>query len=349
MSKKPGFAQSLKEEIGKITSSIREMVDRNSGLREQEFYSLLANPSSEELHVSDVPSDSNVSFYHDKLEEYCEIGRQHKIVHCIYAGDVDNITGEPLALARVPGLGISLLAIKILQTPIGMRTLVVVPPHLRQRFEDHVACLSADNEGTVTIIEQDSVYLLTPDYRLVNGELLSCGSGGCLAAVTRNGVLTELLEQGIQYIYFTDVRNVLATPSYEILGHHVKHGSKITFEVVRRQEEQKGSVLVDSENGINLVDPVRLNIRDLSPYSWGGTGSMIMGLDADVSADLLHWRRVRRVHKNYVTVCYQRFLEELSEAFTSSFVGIARSERFLQVNHPGEMEEVSRRITIKFT
>ena len=342
-----GFIQNLTKDISTLPQSIRGMVESHSGLLEKEFYSLLSNPSSEELHISDVPSDSSVSFYHDKLEEYADIGRQHKIVHCIYAGELDSISGEPLALARVPGLGISLLAIKILQTPIGVRTLVVVPPHLRQIFEDHVACLGADNQGTVNIVEQDSVYLLTPDYRLVKDELNGCGSGGCLAALSKNGVLKELVEQGTQYIYFTDVRNVLATPSYEILGHHIKHGSKLTFEVVRRKEEQKGSVLVDSENGINLVDPVRLNIQDFSPYSWGGTGSMIMGTDVDVSAALPRWRRVRRVHKNYVTVCYQRFLEELSEAFTSSFVGIARNERFLKVDSPRDMEEVSKRITIK--
>ena len=347
MTKLFGFIQNLTKDIGVLSRSIREMVESPSGLREQEFYSLLANPCSEELHISEVPLDSNVSFYHDKLEEYADIGRQHKIVHCIYAGELDSITGEPRALARVPGLGISLLAIKILQTPIGVRTLVVVPPHLRQKFEDHVACLGADNQGTVTIIEQDSVYLLTPDYRLIKDELVSCGSGGCLAALSRDGVLAGLLEQGIQYVYFTDVRNVLATPSYEILGHHIKHGSKLTFEVVRRHEEQRGSVLVDSENGINLADPVRLNTQDLSPYTWGGTGSMIMGTDVDISSALPRWRRVRRVHKNYVTVCYQRFMEELSEAFTSSFVGVARNERFLQVNHPGDMEEVSKRITIK--
>jgi len=349
MNRQPGFIQALRRDIERGSDSIRSLVDRPGGLRDEEFFSLLLNPDDGELRVADVPNDMNVSFYHDRIDEYAELGRQQKIVHCIYAGETDTITGEPKALLRVPGLGISLLAIKLLQTPKGVKTVVVVPPHLKTRFEDHVSSLFRDSLDDVSIIQQDSVYLLTPDYRLVKDELIGCGSGGCISALLRDGLFKGLAEAGNKFVYVTDVSNVFAGPSHEIIGHHAKHGSKLTFEVVRRVNSESGCVLVESENGINLVHPTRMVSIDLTDHSWMGTGSVIVSTDIDLMAFVPSWRRVRRVHKNYITVCYQRFLEELSEAYTSSYVGVARDERFLPVSNAGDMQEISKRLTIKFS
>lgn len=349
MNRQPGFIQNLRKDIERVSDSIRTMVDRHGGLREENFFSLLMNPNGDELRSVDVPNDMNVSFYHDKIEEYSELGKGQKFVHCIYAGETDVFAGNPKALLRVPGLGISLLAIKLLQTPKGVKTAVIVPPHLKSQFEDHVSSLFMDNFDDISIIEQDSVYLLTPDYRLVKDELISCGSGGCISALIRDGFLQKLSADGTDLLYVTDVCNVFSTPSDEIMGHHVKHGSKITFEVVRKMPDEHGSVLVDSENGINLVNPVRVGTAELSEHSWMGTGAVVVNTNLDLSSALPLWRRVRRVHKNYITVCYQRFLEELSEAYTASYVGVARDERFLTVSNTRDMEEISKRLTIKFS
>lgn len=347
--KNPGFVESLRTEISRNSDSIRRIVDRQGGLREEELFSLLCTPRDDGLQVFGAPGNNDVSFYHDDLEGYGFLGSQQKFAHCIYAGDVDPSTGEPKALMRVPGLGISLLAIKLLQTPKGCRTWVVAPPHNKEKLQNHLSMLSSSELEDVILLEQDSVYMLTPDYRLVKDELSSCGTGGVVSSLLRGDHYNRFVQDGGKYIYVTDVSNVLATPSLEVLGHHAKHHSKVTFEVVRRNEEEFRSLLVDTENGIVLADRSRLVDVDTSDHHWTGTGSVILSTELDLVAALPPWRRVRRVHKNYLTVLYQRFLEELSEAYTSSFVGVARDERFFLVDSLKDLEEISKRVTIKFT
>lgn len=346
--KQPGFLEVLRNEISRNSDSIRKMVDRKGGLREEELFSLLRFPKDDNHQFVSVPMDSNVSFYHDDLEGYGSLGTQQKFVHCIYAGDVDPSTGEPKALMRVPGLGISLLAIKLLQTPKGCPIWVVVPPHFKEKISQHLSMLCGLELEDVLLVEQDSVYMLTPDYRLIKDELSSCGTGGIISALLRGNHYSSFVEDGGSYVYVTDVSNVLATPSLEVLGHHVKHHSRATFEVVRRNSNEIRSPLVETENGINLSDLSRLVDIDTSELHWGGTGSVILSTDLDLEAALPPWRRVKSTYKNYLTVRYQRFLEELSEAYTSSFVGVARDERFFWVNSLSDLEEISKRVTIKF-
>lgn len=346
--KQPGFIEVLRKEISRNCDSIRQLVNRKGGLQEEELFSLLCFPKDTNHQFVEVAKDTNVSFYHDDLEGYESLGSQQSFVHCIYAGDVEPTTGEPKALMRVPGLGISLLAIKLLQTPRGCQTWVVTPPHFKERIAGHLSMLCGFDLGNILLIEQDSVYMLTPDYRLIKDELSPCGTGGVVSSLLRGDHYNNFVQDGGKYVYVTDVSNVLATPSLEILGHHVKHNSKVTFEVVRRIEEEARNLLVNTEHGVNLVDQSRLLDFDTSAHLWGGTGSVILSTDLDLEAALPPWRRVRSTYKNYLTVRYQRFLEELSEAYTSSFVGVARDERFFWVDSLKDLEEISRRVTIKF-
>lgn len=349
MIKQPGFIENLRKDLENNSDSIRKLINRAGGLSEQQLLSLLQDPQGQELQSVEVPADTEVSFYHDDLLGYEELGRQQSYVHCIYAGEVDPIRGTPKALTRVTGLGMSLLTIKLLQTPRSCETWIVVPPHFKNQIEDHISSLAFDELHTPIVIEQDSTYMLTPDYRLVKHELASCGSGGILAAMQRSGCLKNFSSNGGKYVYVTNVANVLATPSLEILGHHAKHGAKVTFEVVRRNQSDHGSILVESENGLNLVDPIRLPNVNLTEYTWQGVGSLVFDANIDISAILPAWRRVRRVYKNYLTVRYERFLEELSEAYTTNYVGVARNERFLRADLSTEMEEISKRLVVKFS
>lgn len=346
--KQPGFLEALRVDISRSCDSIRNLVDREGGLREEELFSLLSFPKDDNHQIVETPEDTNVSFYHDDLEGYGLLGSQQKFAHCVYAGDFDQPTGEPKALMRVPGLGISLLAIKLLQTPRGCRTWVVVPPHFREKIENHLSMLCGPDMDKVSIIEQDSVYMLTPDYRLVKGELSSCGTGGVVAALLRGDQYNNFVKDGGKYVYVTNVSNVLATPNLELLGHHVKHGSKVTFEVVRRTEDEGRNLLVETENGVNLVDSSRMLNVETSGFHWSGTGSAILSTELNLEAALPPWRRVKSTYKNHLTVRYQRFLEELSEAYTTSFVGVARCERFFWIDSLRDLEEVSKRVTITF-
>jgi len=343
--KLPGFILKLQEDLNKIPEAIRRRVNSPGGLSESELTSLLLSPVDHTLSAPQPPDDGKVAFYHGCFEDYSQIGTQaihsKSVAYCILAGGLGTRVGEPKALLRVPELGMSLLTLKLFQAVGEGPIWIIVAPSLRDQVESHIRSQIGFDQNRISFIEQHESYRLTPDNQIVMSnnvpELYPCGTGDVFS------ILRDRVEAantaGVKHVVVVNVDNVFAALEPAIVGHHISHLSKVTCEVVRRKENEMGSVLVNSERGRHISDQARMSC-DITDYSWLSTGSYVIDLGIDFSPLGKTWYRRQKVHLNKVSVQYERRIDEITSFVDTSYLGVVRNERYMPILTPQDFELV---------
>lgn len=95
---------------------------------------------------------------------------------------------------------------------------------------------AVDSKSGQLLLEEPSSLALSPD-----------GHGGSVDALQRSGTLEQLIQQGVQYLFYAQVDNPLVRlGDPEFLGHHIMAGSEMTTLVVRKRypTEKVGNVVI---------------------------------------------------------------------------------------------------------
>ena len=109
-------------------------------------------------------------------------------------------------------------------------------------------------QGTMAAVDSETGELLLVDKNRL--ALSPDGHGGMLAALDRSGCLEELIERGINYLYYCQVDNPLAqVASPELIGFHILRESELTTQVVKKVDalERVGNV-VDVDGQLRIIE-----------------------------------------------------------------------------------------------
>jgi UTP--glucose-1-phosphate uridylyltransferase len=346
--KKPGFAHSFLNDVAKIPLEIRDAVNRPGGLHEDILLNLLVEPRDHSIQAPSPAEDMYVKFYHDKFDHYSEIGTSaiHKkeVAYCILAGGAGTGVNCAKALLRIPELDMSLLTLKLFQAIGDGPVWIFTSPSLRKQVEDHVTNQTGIDHTRIHYIEQYESYRLTPDNRIISNdcipELYPCGHGDLFPSLANSEVYTNFVNSGGKYVVVVNVDNVFASLDPAILGHHIESSAKVSCEVVRRKENEPGGVVVDGADGLQVAELFRIDDEDLSRYTWLNTNSYIFNCDIAIAALGNCWHRTKKDINGKLVVQYERLLQELTAAYDTTFIGVDRTERYMPIKTPEDLNVV---------
>lgn len=323
----PGFLLELKDSLARVKPEIRARLHRQGCLTAERLLSLVSSSGESSADDVDHPLQSDIVRYDDLVTATVGLDaiRSGQVAFIVLAGD-------DKAFMRLPGLGITLVANKLLQSLSNVPTWFMAAPRDMERFSRQFVGLASSTP--VTVFEQFESYGL-----LVNNELDVIAPGEPSLHVTGTGDLgPALVESGVldsnpnvKHCVIVDCGNALASLDPVIIGHHVESQKQVTCEIVERKSLDKRAVLAWVDNRLQLTSASRLHDAFLSVARYSSTGSMILNVEALRTEVPWRWHRVRKQSEGRLIVRYERFVEQYTEHLDSGYVLVGRDQRFLPV------------------
>lgn len=127
---------------------------------------------------------------------------------------------------------------------------------------------AVDSEGRLILAEKGTIFV-SPD-----------GHGGTLAALAKSGCLKDMIDRGIEYVFYGQIDNpLLQVCNPALIGYHIQQNSELTTQVVRKNEPlQKVGNVVSIDGRTQIIEysdlpeeHARLTNEDGSLKFWAGS------------------------------------------------------------------------------
>lgn len=345
----PSFVRDLSQEFKSVDPKIREKVARHRSLSEKKLLALLSQP------LIDIAEDECEHASESDIFNYDDIDSQASAIEAIKNGEVAFVVlagdDDASGLWRMPNLGISLMGNKVFQSGFVAEGkayeapvwLMVSPKHLQQ-FISHTRDFAMPGPKSMFTFKQFQSYRLRPDNKLDKvdnvPQLYSTGTGDLGPTLSEHDSYS--LYPNVKHCVIVNCNNVLATLNPFILAKHIDSKSKVTCEVVRRKEGDKGSVPIWYNNSLQLVQQSYLIDECLKKAPFHSTNSMIVDVDVLRTDIPWTWHRVRRQSENRIIVQYERLLQQYTELFKTNYVLVDRDTRYFPVRTKDDLPAADR-------
>ena len=343
--KAPGFAGPLKQELQAVSSEIQKRVHRVGALTDEELVSMTtrfdADPAAyhpEQVNIAQVDDFSFIT--DDDVREGEKAIADGKVAFCVLAGGAGTRMGEPKALVRIPGIGLTMLAWKIMQGG-GMPTWIMTAAGSLDAINAHIQTLVVPPGTTGTCFEQFEGYRLTPANQLArtaSGEpdLYPLGHGDVGPALIEGGVLDS--NPSVEHVIVCNVDNVLASPHAGLVGYHIRMERNLTCELVPRQKGDKGGTLAWVNGRIQVAEDFRLPDGFAAESPFMNTNTMIISTETLSWPIPWRWHRVRKQLGTKLVIQHERLLQQYTEECSCNFIVVPRDARYLGVKTPSDLE-----------
>lgn len=341
------YRKSLKD----VPDEIRRRVNRPGGLDEEKLLDLIINPQDYSVLMPDHPCEGDVETIYD--EAACRTEGEKaicsgEVAYCILAGGAGTRIGGPKALLRLPGLGMSLLTLKLMQAKGPGPIWIIVSSSTKDKIVDHVESQSGFDKSRIKFIEQYESYRITPDNQIVikNGmpDTYPCGHGDLFPALRHSHTLLEFTNNGGKYVEIVNVDNVMAGLDSVTIGRHMLGGKKVSCEVVKKSDSDSGGVLCSALGTLQIVESFRIRGVDPQSFNWLNTNSFIINADVDINSLGDVWSRVQKNVDNNVVIQHERLLQEITTAYDTSYLSVDRNKRFIPIKNSSDLEAAARNI-----
>ena len=175
------------------------------------------------------------------------------------------------------------------------------------------------------------------------------GHGDLSFALRRAGILKKLRDDGVDYIYMSNVDNLAATLDPAIIGAHLDGQKAITVEVADKAKGDKGGAPAQVDGVLQIVEGFRFpSDFDQDSIPVFNTNSFVIDTAAIDSEFTLSWFAVTKEVEGKKVVQFERLVGELTAFLPSQSLRVEREGddgRFLPVKDPPELE--ARKATIE--
>nr|CAG8563948.1 2444_t:CDS:2 [Entrophospora candida] len=124
-----------------------------------------------------------------------------------------------------------------------------------QKYSSHKIDILTFNQSRYPRINKES---LLPMPRSINGDISQWyppGHGDLFESMANSGILDQLIADGKEYLFVSNVDNLGAVVDLKILQHFVESGAEFLMEVTdKTKADIKGGTLIDYEGNIRLLE-----------------------------------------------------------------------------------------------
>ena len=355
----PGFVTTLREELVRLHPIIVDRIDRPGGLMLQRLLELVSQPQELPATIVENVFEKSMITHADFREPYVHQGVSSlvsgKVALCLLAGGSGTRIGGPKFMTRLPTVGLSLLALKMVQSTfvhesiqksVSLPTWIMVSPSSRRAVEENLKSFAFWEPSRVKLFEQYESVRLTPDNRVVRDatgepEVHPTGHGDLPNALVESGLLDA--NPQIEHVIIANVDNAAQVIDPSVIGMHVASGSSVTCMVVKRELKDAGGVIAWANGNMQIIENSLLpDCFEVESAPWHNTNTMIASIKAinDAATREWRWNRVRKQINNKLVVQYERFIGQLTEFYETSFAEVERSKRFLPVKNQEDLDRV---------
>jgi UTP--glucose-1-phosphate uridylyltransferase len=167
------------------------------------------------------------------------------------------------------------------------------------------------------------------------------GHGDFSFALRRAGLLQSLREDGVRYLFLSNVDNLAATLDPATIALHVERTLALSFEVVRAEPEDKGGLPARLDGTLQIIEALRypegFDARSIPLFSINNFVMNVAALDRDF--DLTGFRVTKQVD-GQPAVQFERLVNQLTAHLPSGALWVEREgpdTRFLPVKDPPEL------------
>ena len=167
------------------------------------------------------------------------------------------------------------------------------------------------------------------------------GHGDFVPALRRAGLVTQLRDQGVRYLFVSNVDNLAATLDPATIALHIERAAELSFEVAPLAAGDKGGVPARVEGRLQIVEALRypagFDERSIPLFSINNFVMDLAALDRDFD---LSWFRVGKQVDGVTVVQFERLINQLTADLRSSALLVEREGsdgRFLPVKDPPEL------------
>lgn len=334
----------LAQELKAVPDSIKKRVHRDGGIKDTELVALVSKSDIDTvIHSPNHPKASDVSSWDSVLPGDELRGEQAindgEVAFVLLVGGVGTRAGGHKAFFRLPNVGLSLLAWKLLQAG-QMPVWVMTTPDMTKEVQRHISGLALPMGMNGCIFEQFEGYRLTPDNHVQLGnlglpELYPLGHGDIGPALMKNGVLDD--NPNVKYAYVCNVDNVLASPHPGIIGRHIRVGASLTCEVVERQKNDRGGVVAGINGKLQIVEDFRLPHGFMNEAKHHNTNTMLINVDILRWSIPWRWHRVMKQVDGRTVIQYERLLQQYTEEHNTDFIAVPRLARYCPVKNNDDL------------
>jgi len=168
------------------------------------------------------------------------------------------------------------------------------------------------------------------------------GHGDLSVALRARGVLKQLIADGVELLYMSNVDNLAATLDPVIIGAHLASGKQISVEVADKAKGDKGGAPARVDGVLQIVEGFRFpKDFDQDSIPVFNTNSFVMDARA-IDRDFDYtWFAVSKEVDGEKVIQFERLVGELTAFLPCHCIGVMREGdegRFMPVKDPPELE-----------
>lgn len=344
----PGFLADLRNDLANVRPDIKMRLNRRGALTEDRLQALIAGVQTDDIAEAEHASSGDITNYDDLYDwrPACDAIKAGEIAFVVLAGGAGTRVGGSKAFMRLPTLGITLTANKLVQSGfvthkgeiIQAQAWFMTAPEIFKKMALHLGGLSPQPKGV--IFEQFESYRLSVDNRLIFTvpgvpELYPSGHGDVGPAIVESGVLADY--PNVKHVVIVNCDNVLASMDPMVLTHHLTTGAHVTCELVERQKMDRGGIPIWVDNRLQVVEDFRLPADFVEGARYHNTNTMIVSIEALKTEIPWRWNRVRKQAGNRLVVQYERLVQQYTEVFPTQYVLVDRKRRYLPIKSEADL------------
>lgn len=186
------------------------------------------------------------------------------------------------------------------------------------------------------VLQEDPTLDALPDSSIYSAP----GHGDFLQTMRASGTTEWLSERGVEHVLMSNVDNLGASLTPEVLGAHleaVERGARVSVEAVERTSTDKGGCIARVGERPAIVEGFRLPATvDMSRYSLFNTNTLWFTLDALRETVPLDWFAVHRTitgtaGETLPIIQFEQLVGQITEFVPSCFLRVDRASRFVPI------------------
>ncbi len=155
--------------------------------------------------------------------------------------------------------------------------------------------------------------------------LYAPGHGDFPEALRRGGLVSRLLERGVEVVQLSNIDNLGADLDPVLVGYHLEHGRPLTAEVARTVPGDVGGAPAVADGRLQVVEGFRFpRDFDFDSVPFMATNTFMMSLSMLAEPRELTWFHVRKQVDGRTAVQMEHLVNELSSLVPTAYVATPR-------------------------